>query len=95
MISVDTVFTALADPTRRTLLEALAQHGPASASNLSKQRAISRQAIAKHLTILENAGLVERQRHGKEVCFAAAPSQLAAAGRWMQRTAQRWQTQSA
>ena len=93
MISVDSVFTALADPTRRQLLETLGQHGAASASRLATQRNISRQAIAKHLNVLEQAGLVERVKKGKEICFSATPAQLAAAGRWLQRTAKRWEDQ--
>ena len=51
---------------------------------------ISRQAIAKHLVILEQAGLVSRVRQGKEVCFQTQAHQLAATGRWMQRLAARW-----
>ncbi|MEM7098726.1 MAG: metalloregulator ArsR/SmtB family transcription factor [Pseudomonadota bacterium] len=93
MISVDLVFSALSDPTRRTLLATLAQEGNASASGLAHTNNISRQAIAKHLGILENAGLVTRHKQGKEIVFEAEPSQLAAAGRWLQRTADRWQGQ--
>ena len=91
MISVDLVFTALSDPTRRKLLATLAEQGNASASGLANTSNISRQAIAKHLVALENAGLVTRHKLGKEMVFAAEPSQLAATGRWLQRTADRWQ----
>jgi DNA-binding transcriptional ArsR family regulator len=52
------VFTALADPTRRGILAALAEHGPATATDLADRLPISRQAIAKHLALLTDAGLV-------------------------------------
>jgi DNA-binding transcriptional ArsR family regulator len=52
------VFTALADPTRRSLLAALAAEGPATATDLADRLPISRQAIAKHLALLAEAGLV-------------------------------------
>jgi DNA-binding transcriptional ArsR family regulator len=52
------VFSALADPTRRAILAALAAGGPATATDLATRLPISRQAIAKHLTLLTEAGLV-------------------------------------
>ena len=52
------VFTALADPTRRGILAALAAEGPATATDLAARLPISRQAIAKHLALLADAGLV-------------------------------------
>jgi DNA-binding transcriptional ArsR family regulator len=52
------VFGALADPTRRSLLAELAAHGPATATDLATRLPISRQAIAKHLGLLADAGLV-------------------------------------
>ena len=52
------VFAALADPTRRQLLAALASGGPATATDLAARLPITRQAIAKHLTLLADAGLV-------------------------------------
>jgi DNA-binding transcriptional ArsR family regulator len=52
------VFTALADPSRRGILAALAAGGPATATDLAARLPITRQAIAKHLTLLTDAGLV-------------------------------------
>lgn len=52
------VFAALADPTRRTILAGLAADGPATATDLAQRLPITRQAIAKHLTLLADAGLV-------------------------------------
>jgi DNA-binding transcriptional ArsR family regulator len=55
------VFTALADPSRRAILAALATDGPATATDLADRLPITRQAIAKHLTLLADAGLVTVQ----------------------------------
>jgi DNA-binding transcriptional ArsR family regulator len=52
------VFIALADPTRRAILATLAAHGPATATDLADRLPITRQAIAKHLVLLADAGLV-------------------------------------
>jgi DNA-binding transcriptional ArsR family regulator len=52
------VFTALADPSRRSILGALAASGPATATDLAARLPITRQAIAKHLVLLADAGLV-------------------------------------
>ena len=56
------VFTALADPTRRAILAALASGGPATATDLADSLPITRQAIAKHLALLAEAGLVTAER---------------------------------
>ena len=89
-VAVDQVFIALADTTRRHVLEMLAAQGAASASAIALKLPISRQAITKHLKILEHAGLVSRRRLGKEIQFQVEAHQLAATGRWMQRIAARW-----
>jgi DNA-binding transcriptional ArsR family regulator len=52
------VFAALADPSRRAILAALASHGPVTATELAARLPITRQAIAKHLALLTDAGLV-------------------------------------
>lgn len=52
------VFIALADPSRRAILAALAAGGPATATDLAAQLPITRQAIAKHVTLLTDAGLI-------------------------------------
>lgn len=89
---IDAVFGALADPTRRTILEAVARDGGAGATGLARQLpiAITRQGIAKHLAVLEEAGLVDRQRHGKEVRFHLRPDQIEEAMTWMAGLAAEW-----
>jgi len=83
------VFTALADPTRRAILAALASGGPATATDLSAHLPITRQAIAKHLALLAEVGLVtaepgERRRvryRLRSVPMQAAQQFLAALAR--------------
>jgi DNA-binding transcriptional ArsR family regulator len=74
------VFTALADPTRRTILAALAAGGPATATDLAERLPITRQAIAKHLALLSEAGLViaePGERRRVRYRLRSAPMQVA------------------
>jgi DNA-binding transcriptional ArsR family regulator len=74
------VFIALADPTRRTILAALASAGPATATDLAGRLPITRQAIAKHLTLLTEAGLVTAEpgeRRRVRYRLHSAPMQVA------------------
>ena len=88
---VDAVFSALADPTRRELFEAVAQRGPCTATELAADRPITRQAVAKHLGVLGEAGLVAARREGRETRFRATPAPLAVARRWMDETGAAWE----
>ena len=90
-VAVYQVFIALADSTRRSLLEQIAaQPNGLTATQLAHNASISRQAIAKHLNILNDAGVIAREKAGREVRYKVATSQIAATGRWMQRMAERW-----
>ena len=74
------VFTALADPTRRAILAALAAAGPATATDLAASLPITRQAIAKHLALLAGAGLVRPEpgeRRRVRYQLRSAPMQVA------------------
>jgi DNA-binding transcriptional ArsR family regulator len=74
------VFTALADPTRRAILAALASRGPATATDLAVDLPITRQAIAKHLALLAEAGLVTAEpgeRRRVRYRLHSAPIQVA------------------
>ncbi len=74
------VFTALADPTRRQILAALAVDGPATATDLASRLPITRQAIAKHLRLLAEAGLVAAEpgeRRRVRFRLRSAPMQVA------------------
>lgn len=63
------VFSALADERRRHVLGFLATNGTATATELSDELPITRQAVAKHLGALSDAGLVERERRGRETRY--------------------------
>jgi DNA-binding transcriptional ArsR family regulator len=83
----DTLWSALGDPTRRRILDRLLIGGPATATSLSTDLPVTRQAVAKHLTVLGRAGLVHGAAAGREVRyqlddaqFARAVAQLAAVG---------------
>lgn len=88
--TVDDVLTALADPTRRQLLDLLADAGEATATTLAERLPVSRQAVVKHLGVLDAAGLVSGDRVGREVRYVVRPTALDATARWMSARAAAW-----
>ena len=88
---VDQVFAALADPTRRQLLELLGGQAAASATALAGRLPVSRQAVVKHLAVLQQSDLVSRHRDGREVVFTVRPERLVATASWMTTLAASWQ----
>ena len=60
------VFAALADPTRRTVMREVSTRGSATATELALPLGVTRQAVAKHLAVLAEAGLVDARREGRE-----------------------------
>ena len=84
------VFGALSDPTRRRLLAAIAQHPAATATELAAELPISRQAVIKHLTALGDAGLLDRERSGREVRYRVTPEPLSDAVSWMAEVGGEW-----
>jgi len=88
--AVDSVLVALADPTRRQLLDLLAAQGEATATTLAERVPVSRQAVVKHLAVLDGAGLVSGSRVGREVRYAVRPAALNATARWMAALAADW-----
>jgi DNA-binding transcriptional ArsR family regulator len=83
------VFSALADPTRRRLLTTIAEQ-PATATELASELPISRQAVVKHLNALSDAGLLERERAGRDVRYHVTPAPLSAAVSWMAEVGGQW-----
>ncbi|GLZ80835.1 transcriptional regulator [Actinorhabdospora filicis] len=88
--TVAEVLAAMADPTRRALLDSLAAGGEASATALSTGLPVTRQAVVKHLAVLERAGLVTPRREGREVRYALRPAPLADAASWLGGLAAEW-----
>jgi DNA-binding transcriptional ArsR family regulator len=84
------VFTALADPTRRRVLDLLAEHGHGTATTLAAELPVSRPAVIKHLAVLDRAGLVSAQRHGREVRYVVQSAPLQETAAWMARLAAAW-----
>ena len=85
------VFGALADPTRRQLLDLIGELPEgASASALAVRLPITRQAVSQHLAVLEESGLVTRARCGREVVYTVQPDELASAAEWLSARASRW-----
>jgi DNA-binding transcriptional ArsR family regulator len=80
---VGAVFTALADPTRRTVVGLVASRQTATATELAAQLPVTRQAVAKHLAALGDAGLVQAERRGRETRYRLTPAPLAEAMSWM------------
>ena len=83
------VFSALADPTRRQLLSAISAT-PATATELASELPISRQAVTKHLNALADAGLLGRERVGRDVRYRVTPEPLSEAVSWMAQVGGRW-----
>lgn len=88
--ALDTLFGALADPTRRLLVERLLTKGPATATVLAETTPLTRQAVLKHLQVLEAAGLLDHERNGREVLYRVTPQPLASAVGWILDTAGLW-----
>ncbi|WP_330250388.1 metalloregulator ArsR/SmtB family transcription factor [Nocardia sp. NBC_00565] len=88
--AVDDVIGALADPMRRRLLDLLAAQGEVTATTLAAGLPVSRQAVVKHLAVLDAAGLVTSHRVGREVRYAVRPAALDATARWMAALASDW-----
>lgn len=84
------VLTALADPSRRKVLERLVQSGDGTATTLAAELPISRQAVVKHLAQLDRVQLVEARRVGREVRYSVRPGRLAATAHGLEAVAADW-----
>ena len=84
------LWAAVGDPSRRQVLDVLLSHGEATPSSLALELPLSRQAVTKHLAVLDRAGLVEGRRQGREIRYAVRPERLDAAARAMEQAAARW-----
>ena len=87
---LDTIFAALADPTRRAILARLAS-GEAAVTELAEPFAMSQPAISKHLKVLERAGLVSRGRDAQRRPRRLEPKRLREATKWLERYRRLWE----
>jgi DNA-binding transcriptional ArsR family regulator len=92
---VGAVFSALADPTRRAVLRAVADRGTATATDLGLAVGVTRQAAAKHLDQLAAAGLVVDERAGRERRWRVTTTPMADAAAWLTATGTAWDTRLA
>ena len=88
--SLDATFFALADPTRRAILQRLAE-GEATVNELARPFAMSQPAISKHLKVLETAGLVSVRQEGRRRPRRLDPEPLEAATGWIERYRELWE----
>jgi DNA-binding transcriptional ArsR family regulator len=86
----DDLWSAIADPSRRRVLDLLVRDGEASASRLAGLVPFSRQAVSKHLVVLEQAGLVSHRKQGKEVLYQVDAARLDQATRALTDVARQW-----
>lgn len=87
---VDGVFAALSDATRRRVVAELSAGRAGTATQLAARLPVSRQAIAKHLAVLAEAGLVEATRSGRETRYELTPAPLGEAMAWMVAVGAEW-----
>jgi DNA-binding transcriptional ArsR family regulator len=86
----DELWSAIGDPSRRRVLDLLVTNGDVSASWLAVQVPFSRQAVSKHLVVLEQAGLISRRKQGREVLYQIEADRLDQATRAMAEVAAQW-----
>ena len=85
-----TIFAALGEPTRIGLIDHLGDGAPRSISTLARDLPISRQALTKHLRVLEAAGLATVERDGRESLYRIDPAGLLAAEAWIGTVSRQW-----
>ena len=89
-LALDQLFQALADPTRRGMVERLSR-GPASVSELARPFSMSMPAVLQHLQVLEASGLVRSEKTGRVRTCRIDPHALSAAERWLGRQRALWE----
>ena len=88
--SEEALLKAVSDTSRRRVLDLLLAKGEVTPTALAAELPFTRQAVAKHLAVLDRAGLVESTRHGREVRYTIRPEHVDIAARAMAKLAARW-----
>lgn len=88
--AADALFTALSDPTRRSIFERLVREGEQTVRVLTHAGAVSQPAVSKHLRVLKLAGLVRDRPEGRQVHYRADPAGLATLAEWLRFYAAFW-----
>ena len=89
-IEATTIFRALGDPTRLEMMQVLGEGDGASATELAVRLPITRQAVAKHVAVLSDAGLLEREQRGRAVVYRVQPDAMTEAADWLLRASVAW-----
>lgn len=84
------IFRALGDPTRLEMMQVLGEGSGATATELAVRLPITRQAVAKHVTVLSEAGLLEREQRGRAVVYHVQPDVMTEAADWLLRASVAW-----
>jgi ArsR family transcriptional regulator, cadmium/lead-responsive transcriptional repressor len=87
---IGSTFSALADPTRRQVMSLLADRGSGTATEIARELPVTRQAVAKHLAALDEAGLAAGRREGRETRYRLTPEPLQQAVAWMASVGAEW-----
>lgn len=87
---LDEVWTAVGEPNRRRLLDLLLDTGGSTPTRLANQLPLTRQAVSKHLAVLERAGLVHSTPRGREVTYRVRADELDRAARGIAEVTARW-----
>jgi DNA-binding transcriptional ArsR family regulator len=87
----EAMWSAIAEPSRRQILDVLLTRGEATPTSLAAELPLTRQAVAKHLNVLSRMGMVESARHGREVRYRVRPEQIDAAATALAEVAARWE----
>ena len=85
------MFVALSDPTRRAILEILANSGELTATDIYEHFSVSPQAISQHLKVLREAKLVVMEKRAQKHLYSLNPQTLSRFETWVQQTRQRWE----
>jgi DNA-binding transcriptional ArsR family regulator len=92
MNTPDTLFRALADPTRRALFESLCSGGEQTVGALTKQAGVSQPAVSKHLAVLRESGLVLDRHEGRQTHYSAQPAALLPLMDWTGQMTRFWES---
>ncbi len=86
----EALLEAVSDTSRRRVLDLILAHGDVTPTELAAELPFTRQAVAKHLAVLDRVGLVDSHRKGREVRYSVRPEHLDVAVRAMAKIAARW-----
>ncbi len=89
-MSLNDVYHALADPSRRAMLSRLAERSPLSVSDLAAPLPIQLPTVMKHLGVLDRAGLIRREKVGRTTCVSLRPDPMAEAMAWLEQAQAFW-----